>query len=300
MIDLPWLLQKLLVNGIIIPFRLSKSTKLYKQLWTKEGSPLMLYLNQLVEKLNDTIGNEYSVYGAMRYGSPSLKDVMKSIEAENYQELVVLPLYPQYATSTTLTTHKKVFDIVSKWKTVPALKSISQFYREPAFIKAFAAQINSYDVSTYDHVVFSYHGLPNRQIEKVHDCLKHDECNCGTAAFERSSYCYAFACNHSTLLLAHELGLDIKKYSHTYQSRLTKNWLSPFTDEVLIALAKKGAKRVLVVAPAFVADCLETIVEIGIEYKELFIENGGEALQLVESLNANDQWVNAIGEIIKK
>ncbi|MGQ1786633.1 MULTISPECIES: ferrochelatase [unclassified Saccharicrinis] len=298
-IDIPWLLQKILVNLIIIPFRLNNSTKLYQRLWTKDGSPLMFYQSRLVKKLNDKLKGEYDVYSAMRYGNPSLKYVLKEIQKNNYEELIVLPHYPQYATSTTLSTINKVNREVKNWKKLPTIKYVDQFYDHPAFIGAFVHNIKKHDIDSYDHVVFSYHGLPDRQVNKLHPPIKSPECSCHVAMPDHGRNCYKATCYQTTRLMAKELGLEKEKYTVSFQSRLSKNWLMPFTDDVLRDLLNRGKKRVLVVSPAFVTDCLETEVEIGFEYNEEFLENGGEKLQLVESLNDSEVWVNGIAEIVR-
>jgi len=298
-IDIPWLLQKILVNLIIIPFRLNNSTGLYKRLWTKDGSPLLFFQSRLVKKLNDKLSGEYDVYSAMRYGNPSLKYVLRQIENKKYDELVVLPHYPQYATSTTLSTINKVKQELKKWKTLPKVKYIKQFYDDPAFINAFVHQINKHNINDYDHVIFSYHGLPDRQVNKLHPDIKSPQCTCHEIMPKHGKNCYKATCYQTTRLMAKELQLPKEKYSVSFQSRLSKNWLMPFTDEVLQLLLSEGKKRILVVSPAFVTDCLETEVEIGYEYNEEFLKNGGEKLQLVESLNDSDVWVEGIAQIIK-
>ncbi len=298
-IDIPWLWQKILVNGIIIPFRVKNSTSLYKRLWTKDGSPLLFYQERLVKKLNAKFNGEYEVYSAMRYGNPSIKSVLAEIQKKDYDELIVLPHYPHYATSTTLSTINKVNKELKSWSKKPVVKFVDQFYNHPAFISAFVHNIKKHDVGSYDHVVFSYHGLPDRQVNKIHPGINSPQCTCHVAMPEHGKNCYKATCYQTTRLLAKELGLAKEKYTVSFQSRLDKNWLMPFTDVVLEELVKKGNKNVLVVSPAFVTDCLETEVEIGWEYNEDFMKNGGRKLQLVESLNDSDVWVDGIVEIIK-
>ncbi len=299
-IDIPWLLRKILVNLIIIPFRVRNSTNLYKRLWTKDGSPLLIYLNSLVDKLQKLMDKNTVVKGVMRYGNPSMKKALEEIKLEGYTEIVVFPLYPQYASSTTGSVHELLMDEVRKWEVIPKIRLIDQYYRNNDFLNAFAYRIRSYKPQEYDHVVFSYHGLPTRQIDKVHPEIKENQCTCESAMPAHGHYCYKAACYETTRLLADKLALDSGSYSVSFQSRLSKNWLKPFTDENLEKLAKEGKKRILIVAPAFVADCLETTIELGYEYKELFEENGGEELTLVESLNDSDEWAKAIAKILDK
>jgi len=298
-IDIPWLGRKLLVNGIIIPFRAKNSTELYKKLWTDKGSPLLINLEELVGKLQRLADNDYTVFGAMRYGNPSLKKVLNDINRKRFDEIVVFPLFPQYASSTTGSVADYVMQQVKKWNVIPSVRVINQFYRDPSFLSAFAEKINSYHPEDYDRILFSYHGLPIRQIDKVHPEVSEASCNCENELPEHGRFCYKATCYETTRLLANKLGLDPNKHQTAFQSRLSKNWLKPFSDETIKELAEQGAKKLLVVAPSFVADCLETTIELGDEYKELFEKNGGEQLTLVESLNSDDRWVEAIKEIVK-
>lgn len=297
-IDLPWLLQKFLVNVIIVPFRAPKSTKLYQMLWTEKGSPLLFISNETRDKLQEKLGENYEVFVGMRYQNPSLKKVLQDIRNKEFDKIVVLPMFPQYASSTAGTIAQLVNTETALWNVIPELNIISQFYDNPQFIKAFAAQIRKYNPAEYDHIIFSYHGLPFSQTDRVHPAIKTVNCNCEVEMPEHGRFCYKATCYETTRLLAKELGLPKSAYSVAFQSRLTKNWLKPFSDQEVIKLAKAGKKRVLIAAPAFIADCLETIVEIGIEYQHLFEENGGEKIQLVESLNANADWIETLAELV--
>ena len=297
-IDLPWLLQKFLVNVIIVPFRAPKSTKLYQMLWTEKGSPLLTISNDSKEKLQEKLGENYEVFVGMRYQNPSLKKALQTIKEKRFDKIVVMPMFPQYASSTTGTISQFVNSEIAKWNVIPELTIISQFYDNPGFVKAFAAQIKKYKPEEFDHIIFSYHGLPYSQTDRVHPGIKTAQCNCEVDMPAHGHFCYKATCYETTRLLAKELGLPKSAYSVAFQSRLTKNWLKPFSDEEVIQLAKQGKKRVLITAPAFIADCLETIVEIGIEYQHLFEENGGEKIQLVESLNANEDWIETVYQIV--
>ncbi len=297
-IDIPWLFQKILVNLIIIPFRINKSTALYRRLWTKNGSPLLYFLNSIVEKLQVQVQEQYHVYGAMRYGNPSLGRVLKQINQDGMEELIILPLYPQYASSTTGSVAEKVFEEIGKCQVIPAIRIIGQFYDHPAFIKAFSSQIEKLNPQEYDHIIFSFHGLPMKHINKVHPSVAGNQCSCIYEMPAHGTLCYKATCYETTRLLIKELNLKPEKTTVSFQSRLSKNWLTPFTDNSIIQLARNGAKRILVIAPAFVADCLETIVEIE-DYKTLFQNHGGQDLHLVPSLNDEDVWVQGILEIIR-
>lgn len=299
-IDLPWLLRKLLVNFIIIPFRIKKSTSIYQKLWTEKGSPLLIYQNSLTEKLQAKLKNKFIVFSAMRYGTPSLKNVLQKIKKDNFEEVVVFPMFPHFASSTTGSIFDFVMKSVRHWETMPSVKFINQFYDNEYFINLFSEKIKSYKPENYDHIIFSYHGLPTRQIKKTHPKFEESNCNCHISMPEHGKMCYKAICYETTRLLVEKLNLKPDKFTTSFQSRLSKGWLSPFTDDVIINLTRKGSKKILIVAPSFVADCLETIVEIGIEYNELFIENGGKKLTLVESLNDSDNWSDVIVRIINE
>jgi len=298
-IDIPLVLQKILVNLIIVPFRAPKSTKLYLRLWTDKGSPLLYYSEQVKAELQKKLDSKADIFMAMRYGNPSIGKALSAIQKGNYDRVVIFPMFPQYASSTNGTAIQAVIDQIRQWNTIPEIHVVNQFYDHPAFLDAFTERIQSYQPENFDHVVFSYHGLPNRHLEKNHPEESITTCNCETALPEFGKFCYKATCYQTTRELANRLSLKVGQYSVSFQSRLSNNWMTPFTDQNLISRAKQGNKNILVVAPAFVADCLETTVEIGWEYKEMFIENGGENLQMVESLNDSPRWIAAMEEILK-
>lgn len=297
-IDIPLVLQKILVNLIIVPFRAPKSTKLYQRLWTVNGSPLAFYSENVREALQNRLGEKASFFSAMRYGNPSLKNALSAIKKGRFDRLVVFPMFPQYASSTNGTAVQAVFDEVRLWNNIPELVAVGQFYDHPDFLEAFAERIRSYQPENYDHVIFTYHGLPNRHLEKCHPDQSIQTCNCENAMPEFGKLCYKATCYQTTRELAKRLALPREKYSISFQSRLSNNWMTPFTDKNMMSQAEKGNKRVLVAAPSFVADCLETTVEIGWEYKHKFSENGGEVLQMVESLNDSPAWIAALEKIL--
>lgn len=299
-IDLPWLLQKVLVNLIIVPFRAPKSAKLYQKMWTENGSPLLTISNNTRDKLQNELGENFTVYVAMRYRNPSLKKILQTIKSKSFEKIVVLPMFPQYASSTTGTIVQLVNSEIAKWNVIPEINIIGQFYNHRGFIKAFAAQIGKYNPTTFDHIVFSYHGLPHSQTDRIHPKIKTSKCNCPTQFPKHGKLCYRATCYETTRLLANELNLNQSRYSVAFQSRLSKKWLHPFADEELVRLVNEGKKRILIAAPSFIADCLETIVEIGIEYQQIFKKHGGEELIWVESLNANKDWIETLAEIVKQ
>ncbi len=300
-IDVPWLLRKILVNLIIVPFRAPKSTKIYKQLWTDKGSPLLIYGISVKEKLQTALGEEYDVELAMRYQNPGMDEVLEKLRKKQHQKIIIVPLFPQYASATSGSVIEKAMKIISKWWVIPEVKFVGQFYDDEGFIDSFEARAIKYKIEDYDHVLFSYHGLPVRQVDKVYvDGKKCDDHNCENEINEDNKFCYKAACYATSRLLSSRLKIPREKYTVCFQSRLDKDWLEPFTDKIIIERAKRGAKKLLVFSPAFVADCLETNVEIGIEYQNLFKEHGGEKVQLVESLNDHPIWIETLKKLILK
>jgi ferrochelatase len=293
----------ILVNLIIVPFRSFKSSKLYQHIWTKDGSPLLTNSILLKEKLQKQVGDKYIVELAMRYQTPGIKTALEKLREQRPSKIHVLPLYPQYASSSTGSTIEEVLRQIKSWEVIPNLNIISKFYDHPKFIEALLVEAKKYNINDYDHVLFSYHGLPERQILKGSAHYGGNTCQmgaCCNSITKNNQYCYRANCMETTRQLVKGLHIPEGKYTSAFQSRLDQKWLQPFSDKVIEELGKKGNKKVLVFSPAFVADCLETIYEIGTEYDEIFKEHGGEKITLVGSLNAGDQWVNAINDIISK
>jgi ferrochelatase len=296
-IDLPWLWRKILVNLIIVPFRAPRSAALYRRLWTDDGSPLLNNLEKLVAAMREETGENCDVTGAMRYGKPSLEEVFREVAAAGYEEIIIFPLYPHHASSTTGSVHELVMKLASGMNVIPSLRFISQYYSHPRFIEAWAENIRQYNPEDHDHILFSYHSLPVRQVERSHPGVAVASCSCADGMPGHGRYCYRAACFETTRLIAARLGLKEGTYTTAFQSRLTGNWLSPFTDQELQNLAAGGKKNVLVAAPSFTADCLETIIEIGDEYRHLFLRAGGTRFEMVHSLNESPLWTRAISEI---
>jgi ferrochelatase len=300
-IDLPFLLRKFLVNCIIVPFRAPKSAKLYQQLWDESGSPLLYHSQSLTKKLQSDLTENYEVFMAMRYGNPSIKSAVKEIKRKgNFDNILLLPLYPQYATSTTLTSIVEVKRQLKRYKLGIELSIVNQFFNNKEFIQSIIHNAAKYNLNSYDHIIFSYHGLPINQVENTHPDYTCNDLSCSTHFGKNNEYCYHAACYATTRLLVEKLKLTEGQYTTSFQSRLSKNWLTPFSDEVIIQKAKEGKKRILVFSPAFVADCLETSIEIAYEYDLLLKKKGGERLQLVESLNDSDQWMECLKGMIHK
>ena len=293
------ILRYILVNFIICPIRSFSSTKIYKEVWDSEtGSPLLHNTQELTKKIKSKLP-DYDVHFAMRYQSPSIEKALDNILSKNPDELIILPLFPHYAAATTGSVYEEVSRLLSKRWVVPKIKFINQFYDNEKFIDAWIDKASKFDTESYDKVIFSYHGIPNSHVDNVYQDSACTDHNCETAITENNKFCYKATTYETTKILAERLNIPDDKYIVTYQSRLTNKWLSPFTDEVLESLPKDNKKNVLVFSPAFTADCLETIIEIGDEYKELFEESGGKNLDYVESLNYSDLWADAIIDIIK-
>lgn len=297
-IDVPYFLRFILVTLIICPIRSFSSGKIYKKLWNlSDGvSPLLKNTEELTNKLNQK-QKKYTVFYAMRYQKPSIQEALDKIKLSNPSELVILPLFPHYASATSGSVFEEVTKRLSKEWVIPSFKFISQYYDHPSFIDAWVDAAKDFNFAEYDKVIFSYHGLPNSQVDKVYQDNQCDGKNCEHEINKENHYCYKATVYETSKLIAEKLSLHRDKYEVTFQSRLTNNWLEPFSDNVLKAMPAQGIKKVLVFSPAFTADCLETVIEIGDEYQELFIEAGGDRLDYVPSLNFSDAWVQAIIDI---
>ena len=301
-IDFPYIARTVLVNGIIAPFRAPKSAKIYKELWNETGSPLKHY-GYVVERLvQEQLGDDYAVKLAMRYQSPSIDTAMDAFQRMALTDLVVLPFFPQYASASTGSVYEKVMDILKTWQVIPKLRFVNRFLEHPKFIEGFA-QLGRKHMAAYDyeHFLFSYHGLPERQIRKgdvSKAVCKFGEC-CGSLRAD-NQYCYRAQCFETTRRLVKALGIPEGHYTTSFQSRLGNDpWIKPYTDDVIKELAGKGIKSVLAFSPAFVSDCLETTIEVGEEYKEIFEEAGGKHWQLVESLNDSPLWIETVVDLVK-
>ena len=291
------ILRFILVNFIICPTRSFSSSKIYKKVWDKDnGSPLLHNTKLLAQKLDKKLP-DVDVQYAMRYQSPSIKMTLNTMLLKNPDEIVILPLFPHYAAATTGSVFKEVTSYLSDKWVVPKVTFINQFYDNAKFIEAWLEKAREFDMNSYNKIIFSYHGVPNSHVDNVYPDSMCSDNDCETKITNDNKFCYKATVYETTKILASKLGLEPNQYIVTFQSRLTNRWLSPFTDDVLQNLPKDGSKKVLVFSPAFTADCLETIIEIGDEYKELFYEAGGDTLDYVPSLNYSDKWVDAIVDI---
>lgn len=300
-IDINAIGRTLLVKGIIVPFRGPKSAKIYKEIWTDKGSPLLIYSDKVRDAVAEKLGEEYMVELAMRYQTPSIPDALERLKQAKVDSIKVVPLFPQYASASTGSVHQLVMEIVSKWQAIPPISFVASYYDHPGMIKIFADNARKHLNQKWDHILFSFHGIPQRQMRKadvsgIH-CLKTADC-CQTIT-ENNKFCYSAQCHHTAKLIAEELALKKEDFTLCFQSRLGNDpWMKPYTSVILEELAKKGVKRILVLCPAFVSDCLETLYEISFEYQEEFEKLGGEKVQLVESLNDHPDWINTLEDII--
>lgn len=301
-IDIPAFPRWLLVNMIIAPFRGPKSAKEYRKLWTDRGSPLLFHTVDLRDKLIESLDpDRFEVRMAMRYQQPSLEQGLQELSDAQVKKIIVLPLFPQYASATNGSVIDRVMEIVQKWQIIPELSLISNFVSHPLFIQAWEELGREMmQKTTYDHFVFSYHGLPERQIRKGSVDKVCQLGSCCDHYGPKNQFCYRAQCMHTTRQLMERLQLPADKVTSCFQSRLGNDpWVQPYTEDVIKTLAKKGIKNVLVFSPAFVADCLETTVEVGEEYKEQFEELGGERWDLVPSLNSTATWVACVRDLVE-
>lgn len=300
-IDYPYLFRLLLVKGIITPTRSPKSAEAYKTIWTDEGSPLVVFTKKLKQALQ--IETEEPVEIAMRYGYPSPEAGFEALlkREPSLQEVIALPLYPHYAMSSYETAVEYAKEIHRKKNYSFKLTFIKPFYDEPNYLHALAGNIKPYLEREYDQLLFSYHGVPGRHIRKSDvtgcHCLKTD--NCCEVASPAHEFCYRHQVLTTTRLVTEALNIPKNKYSISFQSRLGKGWLTPFTDIRLQELPGEGIKKLLIVCPAFVSDCLETLEEIAERGKETFINAGGESYEMIPCLNTSPLWVKAIEGYIK-
>lgn len=301
-IDKSWLMRALLVKGIIVPFRAPKSAEAYKKIWTSEGSPLIVYTQKLKRALQEKI--EEPVEIAMRYGNPSAEYALNKLLKENplIEEVIVVPLYPHYAMSSYETAVEDVKAVYKKNKYSFKISYVSPFYENPGYLEALAENIRPYLNQPYDQILFSYHGVPGRHIRKSDvtgcHCLQTENC-CETDS-PAHAHCYRHQIRTTTRLVTEILNIPANKYSISFQSRLGKGWLTPFTDIRLEEMPKEGIKNLLILCPAFVSDCLETLEEIAMRGKEIFMDAGGESFTMIPCLNTNPLWVKALTEMISE
>ena len=300
-VEIPRVVWMAILHGIILRVRPAKSAAKYATIWTDEGSPLIVLSKKMHEKVKTLV--DIPVALSMRYGTMTILKGLQELHDKGVTEVLLFPLYPQHAMASTTTIlelaeeHRKKYFPEMKFTIVPA------FYNKPDYITSLGNSIKKHlEGYDYDHLLFSYHGIPERHVRKGD--LTKTTCVFGTCCdsiTDKNHGCYRAQCHETTRLIAGKMGLKPGTYSTSFQSRLGRDpWLKPYTDEVIPNLVKAGKMKVLAFSPAFVADCLETTIEVGEEYKELFEEAGGEHWQLVESLNNSPEWVGILEDLVKK
>lgn len=301
-IDKPYLLRSILVKGIIVPFRAKNSAHAYSKIWTKDGSPLIVLTKQLQAALQKNF--DQPVEMVMRYRKPSAASVLQKLHEEHpdLKEVILLPLYPHYAMSSYETAVEDVKRIHRQKKYTSVITTIKPFYNDPLYISALAESIRPYLQGDYDKILFSYHGIPERHVMKsdVTDqhCLKVNRC-CHVDS-PAHKFCYRYQTIKTTELVIKALNIPEEKTEQSFQSRLGRDpWLLPFTAARLTELPKEGVKKLLVVCPAFISDCLETLEEIAMQGKESFIEAGGDSLTYIPCLNVQPLWVQTVTKWLK-
>lgn len=298
-IDLPYPLRWLLVYGLIVPKRSPFSAANYRKVWMPEGSPLIVYSNRFKKKLQEELGPEYKVLTGMCFSNPSIEDSLKILQQQNLENILAVPLFPQYAGATTGSVIDTLQKVQKKLHLKTPLRILQPFYNQPGLIRNSAriAQ-ESLHQKKIDHYVFSFHGLPEKQVRKQ-GCALDDSCtqsdkNC-------VPNCYRSQCYENARLVAQEMKLDKSQWTVAFQSRLGRaKWLTPSTDDTLQSLAQRSIKNLAVLCPSFVADCIETLEEIGIGAAEDFKHHGGENLHLVPCLNDDGEWVKSFAEICRQ
>ena len=297
-INIFFITRWLLVHCIIVPFRYKKSAEAYKSIWTVEGSPLVRYTYKQAHKLEDLLNMPVSV--GMRYGEPSIQNSIQELKKKQVESILVFPLYPQFAMSSYTTFVEEVKKGMKKEK-ITSYKIAPIFYDDMRYLQVLTNSIQPY-IKGIDLLLFSFHGLPESHIYKVDtfgNCKIDDEC-CSKESFSKKT-CYRAQSYFIANTVANKLNLDKEQFMVSFQSRLGREpWLQPFTDIVLEELPKKGIKKIAVVCPAFISDCLETLEEIQIRGKESFLEHGGEEFTYIPCLNDNNNWIVTLSNLIKE
>ena len=303
-LDMSRVARALLLNAVILPFRPRRSAEQYQQIWTDEGSPLNIHTEALTSRVQGILGDGYRVAYGMRYQNPPISSAVDRLVADGCERIVVLPLFPQYASASTGTAVEKALEVIGGRWNVPDVATIGAFYGDEGYLKALA-QVTEPHLEAFgaDYVLLSYHGLPEKQVKKSDPsgewCLASDSCCDSIGGANRS--CYRAQCFATTRGIASELGLESGRHSTTFQSRLAgQRWIEPYTDAELPKLYESGVGRLAVLTPAFTADCLETLEEIGIRLRAQWEQLGGEDLLVVPCVNAEPVWASAVADMVRK
>lgn len=303
-IDIPFPLRWFLVHVLIAPRRCHESSEAYKKIWTKQGSPLIETTRVVAEMLSQQMGENFVVDYSMRYGSPKTIEVLDDLAKKTQGPILVAPLYPHYALSSSKSVEDQVVRSAQILGLDREIRFLKPFYDRDEFIEPMVQIIKDYQSQhQLDHLLFSYHGLPERHVRKTDPsgsyCLAKKDC-CEHSV-DQNRLCYRHHCFETTKAVTQKMGLQPRDYSQSFQSRLGRDpWIKPYTDHLLDELPKKGIKRLGVVCPAFVADCLETLEEIQIRGREQWLEAGGEELVLIPCVNTSEQWVAGLKRLIQE
>jgi len=301
-IDLPAWKRWLVVNMILIS-RPRASGEAYAKIWTEQGSPLLVHSRALADKISRRLP-ELRVELGMRYGNPSIASALQRLRADGVDKVVVFPLYPQYSSAANGSSLDKVYAEAARLWNVPDIETIPPFYDDPGFIAACAAQARPMiDDVDPEKIYFSFHGLPERHVAKSDESGEHclRSADCCALIVEANRHCYRAQCHATARLLAGQLGIPDDKYVICFQSRLGRDpWIQPYTDQVMIEHARAGVKRAVILSPAFVADCLETLEELGIRAVADWTAHGGERLEVVPCINSDERWVDAAIDLVRR
>lgn len=302
-LDAPWPIRAFVVNCIILPFRPKKSAEAYEQIWTPEGSPLVVTSRNVQRELQRRLGAGLPVELAMRYQSPSIESAIASLRSQSVDEVIVIPLFPHYAMSSYETAVVRAQEVAARQAPEMRLRIVPPFYADPGYIQALVATALEYLKTDYDHLLFSFHGLPERHLRKADPtgchCLQTPDC-CERPSPAHQT-CYRAQCFATVRAFTEAAGIPTDKFSVAFQSRLGRDpWLKPYTDFELVRLAKSGTKNLLVICPAFVSDCLETLEEVAMRGRETFLDAGGNQFSLIPCLDEHPRWLDALEAIVRR
>lgn len=291
-LDAPAWIRWMVVNLFILPTRPKRSAEAYARVWTKEGSPLVAVSEQFAQLIGEKVS--LPVYLGMRYGNPSTESQIEKMLKDGIEEVLIFPLYPHYAMSSYESALVCATEAMKKLTPLMQYRVVNPFYQEPGYVECLVDQSGEYLAQDYDHLLFSFHGIPERHL--IQSDPSHGHCLSKAGCCERDHpahhTCYRHQCFQTVRKFVERAGIPEGKYSVSFQSRLGRDpWLRPYTDHVLAEMPKKGIKRLLVMSPAFVTDCLETLEEIAMEGKDTFMEAGGESFSQIPCLNLNPKWV---------
>ncbi len=295
-LDSPKLIQQFVLNCFILPTRPKRSAEAYEKVWLDEGSPLIVTTKNVQSLLQERI--DYPVEIAMRYGNPSIPDAIADLKRNGIERLLLIPLYPHYAMSSYETVVVRVMEEVARQPELE-VDTVQPFYNEPDYIEALYQSAKPYIEKDFDHLLFSYHGIPVRHLTKADSSKAHCQVvkDCCTTCSPAHATCYKAQTVATTEAFVKRAGLPEETYSISYQSRLGREpWIEPYTDFVIPELVEQGKKRILVMMPAFVSDCLETLEEIAMEGKEQFLQAGGESFDAIPCLNEHPAWIDFLAQ----